>query len=268
MFYLLAANSFLGLKSPTDGTCFSNSTGCGGQPIGAAVGGVVGNIVGDLFVIAAFVAAIFVVYGGIKYVISMGSPDKMAGAKDTLTRALMGYFIALIANVIVNVVMTATGNAGGGAGTMSNLADLIGQVLMLTGILGVVMTIISGILYGISAGDPSKVTKAKNALITSLVGTVVAFLGTAIINFVKDNATPATTDLKGVAAVVVPALMWVAGVVSVVGLIVAGIMYATASGDEAKVARAKNFIKFSIVGLAVAILAFALQTFVLGAVGG
>jgi hypothetical protein len=264
MYYQLAA-TFLGLKAPTDcgGECFSE-----GSPIATGIGNIVGNIVGDLFVIAAFVAAIFVVYGGIKYIISMGSPDKMAGAKDTLTRALMGYFITLIANVIVHVVMGGTINNVKGGGE-ANLARLIGETLTLTGILGVVMTIVSGILYGISAGDPSKVTKAKNALITSLVGTAVAFLGTAIITFVRNNVNPTGgTDLASVAGGVVPALMWVAGVVSVVGLIVSGIMYATASGDEAKIVRAKNYIKFALVGLAVAVMAWALQTFVLGAVGG
>jgi hypothetical protein len=61
--------------------------------------------------------------------------------------------------------------------------------------------------------------------------------------------------------------MWVAGVVAVVGIVIAGIMYATASGDEAKIVRAKNFIRFALVGLAVAVMAWALQTFVLSAVG-
>jgi len=155
----------------------------------------------------------------------------------------------------------------GKAGEISDLGALISEVLMLVGILGVVMTIISGILYGISAGDTSKVTKAKNALITSLAGTVIAFMATAIINLIGGTFAQVPSNLAGLAGAVIPVLMWVTGVISVVGLVVAGIMYSTAAGDESKIVRAKNYIKFALVGLAVALLAFVLQTFVLDAVG-
>lgn len=265
--HYLADSSFLGLNSPTAGTCFEAADGCKDKLIGGAISKVIGNVVGDLFVIAAFVAAIFVIYSGIMYIVSMGDANKMSGAKQGLQRALMGFFISLCANVIVNVILTTTGSTSGRPGSTADLGALIGQSLQLAGILGVAMTIISGILYEISLGDESRVKKAKNALISSLVGTAIAFLGTAIINLVG-QAKPTGTTLANVAGPAVGLLMWVAGIIAVVGIIMAGIMYATASGDESKVTRAKRFIRYAIVGLVIAILSWALQTFALKAVGG
>lgn len=59
--------------------------------------------------------------------------------------------------------------------------------------------------------------------------------------------------------------MWAIGIISVIILIVAGIMYATAAGDESKVKKAKHAIIGAIVGLVIAILASAIVNFVVGA---
>jgi hypothetical protein len=258
--FLLAA-TFLGLKSPTEGTNLSQ-----GAVLGDQIGIIIGNIVGDLFVIAAFVATIFVIYSGIMYITSMGDSGKMATAKDGLARALGGFFITLVANVIVNTVLQATGSSAG-PGSTDNLTNLINDSLFLVGILGVIMTIVSGILYMISAGDTGKVAKARNALITSLVGTAVAFLGSLFMSIVT-SAKPAGDTLQDVAASVVPILMWVAGVAAVACIVTGGIMYATAAGDESKTVRARHFIQYAIVGLVIALASWSLQTFVLKAVGG
>lgn len=66
--------------------------------------------------------------------------------------------------------------------------DIIGVVintlLFIVGTLSVIMIIVGGIFYATSAGDSSKVTKAKNTLTYAIVGLVVAFLAYAIINWV------------------------------------------------------------------------------------
>jgi len=46
------------------------------------------------------------------------------------------------------------------------------------------MIIFAGILYTTSAGDASKVTRAKNTLTYSIVGLLLAFLAFAIVNWV------------------------------------------------------------------------------------
>lgn len=57
---------------------------------------------------------------------------------------------------------------------------------------------------------------------------------------------------------------FVAGTVAVIMIIISGIMYVISTGDAPKVARAKNILTYSIVGLVVVISAFAITNFVIG----
>jgi len=60
----------------------------------------------------------------------------------------------------------------------------INIILYVLGALAVIMIIYSGILYIISGGDSTAVTKAKNTLLYSVIGLIVALLAYAIVNFV------------------------------------------------------------------------------------
>lgn len=57
---------------------------------------------------------------------------------------------------------------------------------------------------------------------------------------------------------------FIAGMIAVIVLIVAGIMYATSTGDQARVTKAKNLILYSIAGLVIILSAFAITNFVTG----
>ncbi len=60
-----------------------------------------------IFGILAGIAFISVVYGGFKYVISQGEPDKLGKAKDIIMYSLIGLVIAFSAFGIVNVFLRA-----------------------------------------------------------------------------------------------------------------------------------------------------------------
>ncbi len=66
----------------------------------------------------------------------------------------------------------------------------------------------------------------------------------------------------GVFETVSKVLLFVIGAISVIMLIVGGIRYTVSQGDSAQVTSAKNTILYSIVGLVIAILAFAAVDFV------
>lgn len=57
-------------------------------------------------------------------------------------------------------------------------------LLFLVGAISVIMLIIGGIRYVISAGDQNQVTAAKNTILYAIIGIVVAFLAFAAVNFV------------------------------------------------------------------------------------
>ena len=61
---------------------------------------------------------------------------------------------------------------------------------------------------------------------------------------------------------IIQLLLFVLGVICVIVIIVAGIQYAVAAGDSNQITRAKNSILYAIVGLVIALLAYAIVGFV------
>jgi len=77
------------------------------------------------------------------------------------------------------------------------ITPIINTLLFILGAISVIMIIVAGIRYTTSGGDASSVTAAKNTLLYSIIGLVVAILAFAIVNFVvtalKPKPAPATT---------------------------------------------------------------------------
>jgi hypothetical protein len=59
--------------------------------------------------LAGLVAAGFVIYGGIQYVISQGEPDKTKDAQQTIINALIGLVIAMISAAFVSFIGSRVG---------------------------------------------------------------------------------------------------------------------------------------------------------------
>lgn len=68
------------------------------------------------------------------------------------------------------------------AGSLIN--TLVNVLLFLAGTLSVIMIIVSGIWYITSGGDASKVTRAKNTLMYSIIGLVLSFIAYAVVYWV------------------------------------------------------------------------------------
>lgn len=72
-------------------------------------------------------------------------------------------------------------------------------------------------------------------------------------------------DLTASISTIINAVIFVIGIVAVIMIILGGISYATSQGDPAKVKKGKDTILYGIIGLIVALLAFAIVGFVLNA---
>ena len=71
------------------------------------------------------------------------------------------------------------------------------------------------------------------------------------------------SDFKKVISAIVDTMLYVLGAVAVIVIIIAGILYTTAGGDPALITKAKNTLLYTVVGLVVAISAYAIVKFVL-----
>lgn len=71
------------------------------------------------------------------------------------------------------------------------------------------------------------------------------------------------TDPSSTVTNVVNIILWFVGILSVIMIIFGGIKYATSAGDSGKVTSAKNTIMYAVIGLIVAIFAYAIVNFVI-----
>ena len=71
-----------------------------------------------------------------------------------------------------------------------------------------------------------------------------------------------TTDLSGVIVGIVNGIVAILGIVAAIFVIVGGVNYMTSQGDAGKLQKAKNTILYSLIGLVIAALAFAIINFV------
>lgn len=68
---------------------------------------------------------------------------------------------------------------------------------------------------------------------------------------------------NGVFRQVTNVILYIAGVIAVIMLIVGGIKYVVSGGDSKKVTDAKNTVLYAIIGLVICFLAFAIVNFVI-----
>ena len=115
--------------------------------------------------------------------------------------AAVGTMVAMAVTPVTSSIFQQTGyvaasaaeeikkgyNQAGGSDSDS-LPDIVGTVvntmLFIVGVLAVIMIIYSGIRYITAHGDKGQVESAKNTLIYSIVGLVVAIVAYAIVNWV------------------------------------------------------------------------------------
>lgn len=98
----------------------------------------------------------------------------------------------------------------------------------------------------------------------AVVGTVSAQVDKGLSSTGQGTGSTTNIDVTSTVTAVVNWLLFFVGVIAVVMLIWGGIRYATSAGDANKVTAAKNTVMYAIIGLIVAILAYAIVSYVSG----
>ncbi len=73
-----------------------------------------------------------------------------------------------------------------------------------------------------------------------------------------------SAPLEDTVKTIINVVLYIIGILAVGFIIYGGVKYATSAGDAAKVTSAKNTIMYAVIGLIVAILAYAIVNFVVG----
>lgn len=129
-----------------------------------------------------------------------------------------------------------------------------------------------GFLFMTGGSNPSQVEKARKSILNAVVGLAISLSAVAITNFVFEivGAAPSTTgevaQLSGeqILSNALGMVYFIAGTIAVVMIIFSGLSYMTSAGDTGKVTKAKNTLTYSVVGLIIVLIAFAITSFVIG----
>lgn len=144
------------------------------------------------------------------------------------------------------------------------LNSILGTLQGIIVILSLVFIVIGAVLYITSAGNDKQMETAKGAITASMIGLA---LGLAAPSFLKEIGTvlgwgavdsssvAGAQTLSQIATNVLNFLLSVVGVLAIIMLVVGGIMYLTAAGDEDRIDTGKSIVKYSIIGIAVALAA-------------
>lgn len=81
-----------------------------------------------------------------------------------------------------------------------------------------------------------------------------------------DGAANNEDNLMATLTVIVNVIVGVVAFVAVVMIVIGGISFVTSQGDTSRVAKARNTILYGVVGLVVALLAYAIVNFVLSSI--
>lgn len=147
--------------------------------------------------------------------------------------------------------------------TTNDLNALV--VSLLTGlqttvvVLAIVFIIIGALIYLTSAGDESRITWAKKAILAAVLGLALAIAAPmflreigAIMGWTPTNIGFGTSlTLTQTLSNILSFLLALVGVVALIMLIVGAFMYITAGGDTDRADTGKNIVKFSVIGIVV-----------------
>ena len=80
----------------------------------------------------------------------------------------------------------------GGTGLGKLIRTIINVLSVIIGAIAVIMIIIGGFRYVVSAGNPEQAKSARNTILYAIIGLVIVALAQIIVHFVLNNTTNAT----------------------------------------------------------------------------
>lgn len=129
--------------------------------------------------VVGVIAVVFIVIGGIMYMMSGGSPDMIKRAKAAIMASLIGLAIVLAGPAFLKEVRSILGANDGVATdtTITNAPSLytiahnvLTFLLSVAGILAIIAMVIGGVMYLTSYGDEDQAKRAKAIVKYALVG--------------------------------------------------------------------------------------------------
>ena len=191
VFYLF---SIFGNTNFANATCPSGQIGCFENPLGPGMDNlkaVLNSLLTHLAGVIVIISIIFIIIGGLMYMMSAGDEKMITRAKNTVTAAVVGLAIALAAPTFLKEIMLILGGPGTGnpdamvsnALTVQQIATgVLKFLLSVVGIIAIISLVIGGATYLTAYGDEKRLDKAKSIIKYSIIGIIVVLAALIIAN--------------------------------------------------------------------------------------
>ncbi len=139
------------------------------------------------------------------------------------------------------------------------ITSFLDAMQLTIGTLAVVFIVIGGILYITSAGDQNRMTAAKGAFTAAIIGLAIAIAAPSFLREIykilnaKDvpGSVAKSPTIAQIVTNVLEFLLGIAGTIALIALIIGGIMYLAAGGDESRLDAGKKIFTNAIIGIVI-----------------
>jgi len=183
---LLAVIFFLGAGSFVLATTTSSSSSFSSPITPTTIEGVLSNIMSYLQGIAGTIAVIFIIIGGIMYMVSGGSKETTERAKKTLIFAIAGLAIVLVAPYLGTEIKSILDGSSAGSKLTTLLTNILKLLLSIVGFLAIISMVVGAIWMLTAVGDDDRYELGKKTATYSIIGLVVALAALIIATQVKN----------------------------------------------------------------------------------
>ena len=143
------------------------------------------NSFGELFqqamnyfkTIAGTVAVLFIILGGVMYMISGGNKGMSERAKNTLVYAITGLVIVIAAPLFLSdmLLILKGGGSSNNSGLMMVALNVLRVLLACIGVFGIMGLLNGAVIMFISSGDDNTITMARSSVKYSLIAIAMSF---------------------------------------------------------------------------------------------
>jgi len=131
-------------------------------------------------------------------------------------------------------------------------------------LIAVIIIIVGGVMYMLSAGNEKMIERAKSTIGGALIGLAIILAAPSFLKQIKlvlgggmtgvnaDQIINQAYTFKDIAINVINFLLSIIGILGIIALVVGGIMYVTAYGNEDRVESGKKIITNALIGILIA----------------
>ena len=182
--------------TPTGG---GNQSGFGNPITPTTIEGVLGSIMNYLRGIAGTIAVIFIIIGGVMYMLSGGNKEMTERAKKTVIFAMAGLAIVLAAPLFYQEIKAILGGGNPGSALQQILLNTLKLLLSIVGFLAIITMVVGSIWMFTAVGDEEKYELGKKTATYSILGLVIAvaalIIAQQVVNLIGSGSAPNSSYL-------------------------------------------------------------------------